>query len=43
MMRSTNYCSNYWIAEKFKLNRNIKLYCDLEYSNFLQVKLDSVI
>ncbi|MBK5261036.1 MAG: TnsA endonuclease N-terminal domain-containing protein [Peptostreptococcaceae bacterium] len=39
MTRTTNYGNNYWITESFKLNREIKLYSDLEYSNFLHVEV----
>lgn len=40
MPRGTHYGSNYFIVYSHKLKRNVKLYSNLEYYNFLTLEVD---
>jgi len=38
ILRSTKYGNNYWETFSFKLNRNIRLFSDLEYDNWVLIE-----
>ena len=40
MPRSTHYGNNYFIVYSHKIKRNVKLYSNLEYYNFLTLEVD---
>ena len=41
MPRGSHYGSDYWISYSYKLKRKVRLFSMLEYSNFIELEMNS--